>query len=241
MFNFRCSFQWLRRPSVRGRYAVINVVAGGEIHRLLNGCPLMSRKHIRVLPRAVNRLVELLNVKPRGWDLRFEVVLFLFWLACGGSFRVVSVAFNVPRSTCHMICTYILDKVIALLPRIICLPENEGEFARMGDGFSVRSGSRVFENSAGAIDGTHLRVLCPSQLHDQYICRKLFYSIQLQAVCDHTGAFIDIMTGFPGSVNDKRVLRYSMLYRNAQYANNNAIMQCSNAAMHSIHPKANIC
>ncbi|XP_045930212.1 putative nuclease HARBI1 [Micropterus dolomieu] len=50
-----------------------------------------------------------------------------------------------------------------------------------------------------------------------YRNRKLFPSIILQAVCDHQGRFIDTYVGWPGSVHDSRVLRYSPLYRSSRY------------------------
>lgn len=54
-------------------------------------------------------------------------------------------------------------------------------------------------------------------MHEDYFCRKHFYSIQLQAVCDHRGVFIDIFAGYPGSVHDTRVLRNSPIYKHALY------------------------
>ncbi|XP_045930120.1 uncharacterized protein LOC123986060 [Micropterus dolomieu] len=50
-----------------------------------------------------------------------------------------------------------------------------------------------------------------------YRNRKFFSSINLQAVCDHQGRFIDTYVGWPGSVHDSRVLRYSPLYRSSLY------------------------
>ncbi|KAL1276531.1 hypothetical protein QQF64_036154 [Cirrhinus molitorella] len=50
-----------------------------------------------------------------------------------------------------------------------------------------------------------------------YLNRKLFYSIQLQALCDHQGKYLDIFVGFPGSVHDSRVLRNSPIYLKALY------------------------
>lgn len=54
-------------------------------------------------------------------------------------------------------------------------------------------------------------------MHNQYINRKLRYSIQLQAVCDHNGKFLSIFTGCAGSVHDQRVLRNSTLYSDAVF------------------------
>ncbi|XDV39629.1 hypothetical protein PO909_008836, partial [Leuciscus waleckii] len=50
-----------------------------------------------------------------------------------------------------------------------------------------------------------------------YRNRTLFPSIILQAVCDHQGRFIDTYVGWPGSVHDARVLRYSPLYRRSVF------------------------
>lgn len=61
---------------------------------------------------------------------------------------------------------------------------------------------------------TYIRTNCPPALHDQYIDRKLDYAIQMQAVCDHEGKFIDIFIGYPGSVHDQRVISNSPIYLN---------------------------
>ena len=45
-----------------------------------------------------------------------------------------------------------------------------------------------------------------------YINRKVFPSIQLQAICDHRGRFLDIFVGFSDSVHDARVLKNSPVY-----------------------------
>ncbi|XP_033976880.1 protein ALP1-like [Trematomus bernacchii] len=42
-------------------------------------------------------------------------------------------------------------------------------------------------------------------------------SIQLQAVCDGKGKFLQTFVGFPGSVHDTRVLKHSALYKEALY------------------------
>jgi hypothetical protein len=59
----------------------------------------------------------------------------------------------------------------------------------------------------------HIRIHCPVDKHDEYINHKI-YSIQLQAVADSFGLFMDVFIGFPGSVHDTRVLKNSPLYRN---------------------------
>ena len=66
----------------------------------------------------------------------------------------------------------------------------------------------------GCTDGSHI----PFNLLDEetavdYYCRKGFYSLILQATCDHVPLFTDVYVGWPGSVNDGRVWRNSPLKR----------------------------
>ena len=62
---------------------------------------------------------------------------------------------------------------------------------------------------AGAIDGCHVRIVPPGAFASDYFNRKLFHSIQFQAICDHKGRFLDVHVGFPGSVHDAGVLKSS--------------------------------
>ena len=42
-----------------------------------------------------------------------------------------------------------------------------------------------FPCGIGCIDGTHVRILAPSQNEPDYVNRKGFHSINVQAICDH--------------------------------------------------------
>ncbi len=74
-----------------------------------------------------------------------------------------------------------------------------------------------FPNCMGAIDGTHFKVSKPNvpYYEDYYCLRKSSCTVQMQAVCDHRGSFMDVVIGRPGSMHDARVLRLSGLYQNA--------------------------
>ena len=65
----------------------------------------------------------------------------------------------------------------------------------------------------GIVDGTHIPIKAPRVHPEQYVNRKKFHSLQLQAVCDCDRLFTDVYCAFPGSVHDARVLRNSLLYK----------------------------
>lgn len=64
----------------------------------------------------------------------------------------------------------------------------------------------------GAVDGTFIKIKAPIVDPESYNCRKKFYALQLQIVCDNNMVLTDVLAGWPGSVYDSRVLRNSELF-----------------------------
>ena len=58
----------------------------------------------------------------------------------------------------------------------------------------------------GAIDGSHIPIKAPREYSENYISRKDFHSIILQACCDHEMFFTNCYCGWSGSVHDSGVL-----------------------------------
>ena len=61
----------------------------------------------------------------------------------------------------------------------------------------------------GAIDGSHIRIIAPSE--DEYACvnRKSYHSINIQAVCNANLIFRDVVAKWPGSHHDSFILEAS--------------------------------
>ena len=141
--------------------------------------------------------------------------MFLYYLAHGLSLTVVCDAFDIPKSTVHDMLKRTTRDLKAHITTVICFPPPH-ELPTIAAGFSELAHSPALSSVVGAIDGCHIRVQCPGdEKRDDYSNYKLFTSIQLQALCDHRGKFLDIFTGYPGSVNDPRILRNSPLFHQA--------------------------
>ena len=67
----------------------------------------------------------------------------------------------------------------------------------------------------GAIDGPHIPIKAPRECPENYINRKDFHSIVLQACCNHKMLFTNCYCGWPGSVHDSRVSRNSDIFDSA--------------------------
>eukprot|EP00105_Crassostrea_gigas_P036952 XP_019921100.1 PREDICTED: putative nuclease HARBI1 [Crassostrea gigas] len=61
----------------------------------------------------------------------------------------------------------------------------------------------------GCIDGTHVRIQALLEDEAVYVNRKGFHSINVQAICDHEGKFINIDAQWSGSTHDSHVFRTS--------------------------------
>uniref|UniRef100_K7EZC1 DDE Tnp4 domain-containing protein n=1 Tax=Pelodiscus sinensis TaxID=13735 RepID=K7EZC1_PELSI len=73
-----------------------------------------------------------------------------------------------------------------------------------------------FPNCGGALDGTHIAIRAPPHRAAQFINRKGYFSMVLQALVDHRGQFSDICVGWSGRAHDARIFRNSYLYRRLQ-------------------------
>uniref|UniRef100_A0A3B3YQL6 DDE Tnp4 domain-containing protein n=1 Tax=Poecilia mexicana TaxID=48701 RepID=A0A3B3YQL6_9TELE len=182
-------------------------------------CDEDTKPDFRLSRESLARLLHLLNQDRRhGWGATIETLVFLFWLASGTSYRVVSRVFGMPRSTVHSIVHRVTEEVVDIRHQVIHLPKTEEDLNSVSRGFAGLAHHRAFVKAVGAIDGCHIRIKCSSGPHGQcYRNRKLFPSIILQPVSDHQGRFIDTYVGWPGSVHDSRVLRHSPLYRQSVY------------------------
>ncbi len=118
------------------------------------------------------------------------------------------------------VCTLMhtgVEKIAALRQEVVKLP-TAGALDEVGQQFTLLANSPVFTKCVGAIDGCHVCIKTHSVSGSQdYLNRKLFPSIQPQAVCDGRGHFISTFVGYPGSVHDTRVLKNSRIYKQALY------------------------
>lgn len=145
-----------------------------------------------------------------------QVLVFVYWLASATSYRIVSETFDMPRSTICDVVHRVSRGIQGIIRRVIRYP-TQAELEEVGAGFAHLARSHAFRSVAGAIDGMHVRFIPPAADQQSYFNRKLYYSIQMQAVCDHKGWFVNIFVGFPGSVHDSRVLKNSDMFVHRQY------------------------
>ena len=142
--------------------------------------------------------------------LRKRVATGIWRLANGSAFRITGLQFGLGKSTSIDICHEFVDALVRRKYDFIKFPSTEEEVLRTIGTFSQLSD---FPMVVGAIDGSHIPIVAPDveDHQEDFFNRKHFYSINTQGIVDGNGMFLDICTGFPGSLHDSRMFRLSSI------------------------------
>ena len=142
------------------------------------------------------------TVLRRPLSVEQRVAVALWCLATPTEYRTIPHLFGIARSTVceivHETCQCILD---VLMKPCIQFPTGD-KLSQVVDEFKRKW---AVPQCFGAIDGSHVPISAPSNLHTDYYNRKGWYSMLIQG-----------LVGWPGSVHDARVLARSALYNDIE-------------------------
>ena len=99
---------------------------------------------------------------------------------------------------CQIVQETCIAIVNCLLKVYIKFPSGQ-QLQDVVDGFESKWG---VPQCIGAIDGCHIPIAAPEDNHSDYYNHKGWYSMILQGVVDGQHRFLDVYTGWPGSVHD---------------------------------------
>ena len=143
----------------------------------------------------------------RKLSLEKKVALTLYYLQDTGSIWMTANTFGIHQCTVskmiHEVCSAITSK---LGPLYICLPQIISEMERKATQFELKFGML---QAFGCIDGTHIPIKTPAENSQDYFNYKQFHSLNVQAVCDYRGYFLDVECIWPGSCHDAKVFSNS--------------------------------
>ncbi len=141
-------------------------------------------------------------------SIQRRLALTLYFLASTAEYRTIATLFVVSRS---FVCICVKDVCRAItkcLSKVISFPQG-GQLLHVIDGYEKKWG---FPMCAGAIDSTHIPILAPTESHAEYVNRKGYHSILMQAIVDCDYLFRDVVIGWPGSVHDAHVFSNSAIF-----------------------------
>jgi hypothetical protein len=124
-----------------------------------------------------------------------RLALTLYYLKDMGSIRMTANQFGVAKYTAskiiHQVTQAITDKIG---PQLLKLPATAQELRQKVSEFEVKFG---IKQAFAAIDGTQIPLLRPREDSQDYFCYKQFHAINVQAVCDANGLFMDVDCRLP--------------------------------------------
>lgn len=114
-----------------------------------------------------------------------QVLTTLRFLASGSFLEVVGDTFlSYDKSTVSRVVRRVTQALSSKVNDFIKFPSTRNERDEIKRGLFEVGG---FPCAIGCIDGTHVRIKAPSQNEPDYVNRKGYHSINVQAVCNHEG------------------------------------------------------
>ena len=166
------------------------------------------------------KLARLVSPAPIKRDSQFRraivekrVVIAIWRLSTGNSFRSIGKVFAVGKSTAVTICKEFYRELKRRSSEYISFPVTRHENAEAILKLKADMNCKI-QQVVGAIDSTHIPILTPAtECKNDYYSRKKRHTINTQAIIEANLMFLDIATGFPGCMHDAQVLQHTALFR----------------------------
>lgn len=166
---------------------------------------------------------ELLSRRCRREDFlttEEQVAICLRYLATGASFDTVGNELGCHKTSVSRVVRDVmaamLDVATGLTAQHLSFPSTKEQLMVNRAGFQAYVTRRQYTGRAlpqvvGAMDGTQVPIKPPPDAGQGYRNRKSKNAVNVHAVCDHVGRFMDVLAGFSGRHNDITVLKESGL------------------------------
>jgi hypothetical protein len=169
-----------------------------------NSCYNMFRMTPDMFFRLHSLLTDRYGLKSNPKTTSIEALgMFLWMVGAAQSVRQAEDRFERSLATVHNLFHRVLKCVIKLGDDIIA--PRDPLFRTMHDRLQNRRFFPFFNGCIGAIDGTHVPMVVPSDKFIQHLCRKGKTTQNVLAACDFDMVFTFVLAGWPGSVHDMRV------------------------------------
>jgi len=149
------------------------------------------RRRYRFTPDNIDRLLGLVGHRLQRQTRRNHALtprqclcLALRFYATGAFLQIVGDSVGVDIATVSRVVTLVTDCLFDLKDLVIRFPTTNRHKQLTKDGFHAIAG---FPSVISAVDGTHIRIIAPHNYEENYVNRKHYHSINVQALCDHRG------------------------------------------------------
>lgn len=174
-----------------------------------------SKLYVSMTRPSFQYVVELIKTHPvfqskgRKPQRPVEEQLAAFLMRCSGKLAMhTSTDMAIAEGTTYLYCKRVCTAVLDIRDQFLSWPTRQRR-ARL----KAEMEDYGFPGCIGILDGTLIPLAeRPKEDGWSFFCRKKFYALAVQAVCDHKSRFTSYDMGWPGSVNDSKIFRYSDIY-----------------------------
>ena len=189
----------------------------------------LSKDTVRYLYDLIGAQLEPLVTRTGFTISGMEKILVTLRYYATASFHLVTADFHgVSESSICNIVPVVSEKIAGLRSRFISMPTTNDE---------IEQNRREFFNVAGmpgiigAVDGTLIRIqeVGGAMNKTMFFCRKQYYAINTQIVCDANAKVLDIVARWPGSIHDQTVFSHPRIHR--RFANGEFVRNARQAIL----------
>ncbi|XP_047140221.2 uncharacterized protein LOC105845863 [Hydra vulgaris] len=119
-----------------------------------------------------------------------KLAITIYYLKDTGSLWMTANVFGIYQCTASKTVKIVCDAINNIVgPIYLHLPKNKENMTKLASQFDVKFG---IIQAFGCIDGAHIQIKRPIENGQDYFCYKQYFSLNVQAVCDSKGYFIDV-------------------------------------------------
>ena len=150
----------------------------------------------------------------RSLSAEKKLAVILYFLKDTGCLTMTANTFGIHQSTTSTVIMEVCEAIVThLVPKYITLPKTREEMTSKVSQFELKFGML---QAYGCIGGTHIPMKTPNENSQDYFNYKQFFSLNVQAVCNYKGYFMDVDCRSPGSCHDAKVYANSKINKNMQ-------------------------
>lgn len=155
---------------------------------------------------------DLKNITHMGRPIAPEVQVCaaLRYLACGSFQSVVAETLNISQASANRCIWRVCKSLVRHVDTFIKFTEADEINVEKQAFYDIAN----FPNVVACLDCTHIRIMQPGPDDNatSFINRKYFPSINVQAMCNSKGKFVNLIAKWPGSCHDSFILRQSAIW-----------------------------
>ena len=146
-----------------------------------------GREGINVIVELLSDEIAPLTRRNHSLSATEQVLVMLCFLASGSFLEVLGdtfLSYMYDKSTVSRVVSRVTLALASKVNDFVKFPTTGNERDEIKHGLFHVGG---FPSAIGCIDGTHVRIKAPSQNEPDFVNRKGFHSVNVQAICNHEG------------------------------------------------------